>query len=272
MPRRFFPAPLALLLAACSAETPPAAPEPGVPAAETLTEAELDGAMPPAIRAEAAPAVEPPARVDASSDAVVEGVVDPDGRLRFRLGDAAIVVIAECADDDAALRRCGPARVSVEREGATPQPVEVDALLLGRRATAYRGALDEPQDQAGRTAVLADVNADGFEDLALWTGTLGGYGSASFDVFLGGPDGFRRDDALSALTHGALGLFTIQGGRLVRTSKSGCCLFSTERYALSGDAPTLVEETIEDSTENRASPRITVRRRVDGQMQDVEQP
>jgi hypothetical protein len=52
-------------------------------------------------------------------------------------------------------------------------------------------------------------------------------------------------------------------------SKSGCCLFTTERYALDNGAPLLVEQTVEDSTGNRSSPVITVRRRVDGRMQVV---
>lgn len=253
---------LAVLLAGCMQASPTALPPPaGVEAPPSPDPTASDAAAPAAAAPASSPAL-PPAESIVAIDPVA-------GDQRVVLGDRTVTIDAECEATESSLRRCGPARIGVESPGSPARFVEVDTLLFAARPSAYRGPLDSPQDQSGRTVVLADLNVDGREDLALWTGTSGGYGSASFDVFLGTADGFQHDVALSALTHGATGLFTVDHGQLVRMSKSGCCLFTTERYAFDKGAPLLVEQAVEDSTSNRSSPVITVRRRVDGRMQVV---
>lgn len=200
-----------------------------------------------------------------------DAAADSEGRLRLMLGDAGVRVDAEdCNAETASLQRCsGGARVSVTSGGVTRE-LRVDSLYLNSRTTAYRGPLDDPADRAGRSIVIADIDRDGREDIALWTGTRGANGAASYDVYLASAAGYRRDAALSALTEGANGLFTLDDGRLVRMSKSGCCLHTTARYEWRDGRPLLVEEVVEDATAGRASPVVTTRRRIDGRMQTVD--
>jgi hypothetical protein len=159
--------------------------------------------------------------------------------------------------------------VSVDA-GGTSRRLQVNTLYLNSAATAYRGPLDDVADRTGRTLVLADFDRDGREDIALWTGKRGANGAASYEVYLADGTGYRRNAALSALTDGANGLFTIESGQLVRSSKSGCCLHTTQRYAVRDGAPVLIEEVVEDATGNRAAPRITTRRLIEGRMQTVD--
>lgn len=244
----------ALALQACSVAAPSG-------------EAEVS-APPPAAPVPAAPAQPAPAPMP--QEWTADGAVDALGRLALDLGGTTVAVEAACSSETTSLQRCATATVRVEVPGAAPRTVAVETLMVNARATAYRGPLDDAGDRAGRSIVLSDVNADGVEDLALWTGTLGANGAASYDVFLAEPEAFRESPALSRLTEGANGLFTVESGALVRTSKSGCCIHTTERFELQDGQPLLVESVTEDSTENRETPKVTVQRRVDGRMRDVE--
>lgn len=228
---------------------------------------EAPAPAPPPPAAEAPVATSPAA---AASGATANSDVDATGALRLVVGDATIDLQSAGCTVDGDVRRCDDAEVTVTDADGVPRSARVSTLTIDPRTTAYRGRLASPVDQAGRSIVLADIDADGRKDLALRTGSLGGYGSASYDVFIADDSGFRPSPALSALTHGALGLFTLEDGHLVRRSKSGCCLHTTERYAVGADGPELVEEVIEDSTGNRAVPDVSIRRRIDGEMRAVD--
>jgi len=208
----------------------------------------------------------PAADIEVSAD----GALGADGRLRLALSGVDVDIdAAGCREHSASVQHCtGGVRLTVSADGQ-PRELRADALYLNDRATAYRGPLDDPADRAGRSIVIADMDRDGREDIALWTGTRGANGAASYDVYLAGADGYRLDAALSALTQGANGLFTLDDGQLVRMSKSGCCIHATARYAWRDGKPVLVEEVVEDATADRASPTVTTRRRIDGRMQTV---
>ncbi len=206
------------------------------------------------------------------SETMADGAIGADGRLDLDLGDRRISIRSgSCRNIGPSLQHCTDGvELRVGNAAKQQSSLRINALYVNARATAYRGALAKPADQAGRSIVIADIDRNGRDDIAVWTGTRGANGAASYDVYLASNKGYVRSAALSALTVGKNGLFVLDGDRLVATSKSGCCMHSIEKYTLRRGKPVLVEDTVEDSTENAAAPKITTRRLIDGNMRVVE--
>ena len=80
-----------------------------------------------------------------------------------------------------------------------------------------------------------------------------------------------RSAAFSELTVGRDGFFAVADGRIRATSKSGCCLHTEEFFVVEKNAPKLVEIIVEDATADRAAPKRTVTKLVDGQMRAVKE-
>jgi uncharacterized protein YecT (DUF1311 family) len=207
----------------------------------------------------------------ASSEATANGAIGTDGRLVLALGGSAVSIRADaCRSIGAELQHCADGVDLTIANAAGRSQLRLPALYINGRATAYRGALTRPADHAGRSIVLADIDRNGRDDIAVWTGTRGANGAASYDVYLASGKGYALNRELSALTIGKNGLFVLDGGRLVTTSKSGCCIHSVQTYALRGGKPVLIEEVVKDATENPAKPKITTSRLVDGKMRVVD--
>lgn len=119
----------------------------------------------------------------------------------------------------------------------------VDLVPLNDSAKALR--CDEQ-----RLVVFGDFNFDGHQDLALRDGNDGGYGAASYDVYLFKPSSpvLVPNKALSALTREPyLGLFEVDGAarHLVTHAKSGCCWRQSSTWQVKDNSPVKVTEIIE---------------------------
>ena len=200
--------------------------------------------------------------------------LDANGRLRVSLADMSVEVRApNCERVTEALARCRQdIELTLAGGSAGEQYLRLAELYVSSRATAYRGPLVEG-GVAGHSIVLSDIDGDGNEDLAVFSGMAGAYGGASYDVFLfhKARRSFVRNEALSKLTLGKSGLFRVADGNIVAASKSGCCLHTTEKYALNNGQPTLVERVVEDSTGSPSAPKRTVFRIVDGKLKQLDQ-
>ena len=205
----------------------------------------------------------------------LKGELDPAGRLALKAGDLAVVINApsgpppqhglkECSDD---------VEVSLVRDGGREQIIRPTGLLIDSEATLFRGPLRQRDRTKTQSILVADVNHDGHEDVMLWTDNRGGYGSASYDVYLNDPasGSFVHSKPFSELTVGRLGLFKLEGEKLRLYAKSGCCIHSEELYEVENNIPVLVERIEEDATGGKDPPKKTVWRRIDGTMQKVKE-
>ena len=201
--------------------------------------------------------------------------LDESGRMTLSAGDMRFVLTApSCRPVSDGLSVCeGNVQLTATRADGTSQTLRPAALYLNQRATLYRGAVAQRDRRASQSIIVSDVNGDGRDDLALWTGTRGGYGGASYDIHLSDAAGktFVRSAAFSELTVGRDGFFTIVDGRIRTTSKSGCCVHTEEFHVVEKNAPKLVERIVEDATGNREAPKRTVSKLVDGRMREVKQ-
>jgi uncharacterized protein YecT (DUF1311 family) len=210
-------------------------------------------------------------KLTASSEATADGAVGTDGGLVLTLGGSTLSIRADaCRSIGAELQHCADGVEISIANAAGRSRLRLPTLYVNARATAYRGALTRPADQAGRSIVLADIDRNGRDDIAVWTGIRGANGAASYDVYLASGKGYALNRELSVLTVGKNGLFVLDGSRLVTTSKSGCCIHSVQTYALRSGKPVLIEETVKDATQNAAEPKVTTRRLVDGKMRVVD--
>lgn len=197
---------------------------------------------------------------------------DSGGVLSLQAGDLRLQVSAPaCRDFGASIRACDDVELSVLC-GGVAQALVLQSFYINTEATLFRGSLAERDRTRSHSVVLADVNLDAHDDLLLWTGREGGYGAASYSVYLFEPsrDVYVHSRAFSDLTIGRSGLFTLDGGRIRTGSKSGCCIHIQETFAVENNAPVLVERMEEDATDGAGKPRITISRRVDGQLRKVD--
>jgi len=195
-----------------------------------------------------------------------------EGALHVSSGDAALQ-IDHCAATPVSptVTHCtGDTYIRVTRGGES-QSVLVTSLYLDRNATFYRGPLDASYKQNGHSIVMTDIDGDGLEDLVLWTGKDGAYGGPSYDVLLMSKDDgeYYASPALSELTVGANGLFSIEKGHLTLSSSDGCCMRVFDTYELSGGEPVLVERRTEETKEGAKDVVVKTERRVNGTPQEV---
>ncbi len=200
---------------------------------------------------------------------------DESGRMTLSAGDMRFELSApSCRPVSDGLSVCeGNVQLTATHADGASQTLRPAALYLNQRATLYRGAVAQRDRRASQSIIVSDVNGDGRDDLALWTGTRGGYGGASYDIHLfdATKKTFVRSAAFSELTVGRDGFFAIVDGRIRTTSKSGCCLHTEEFHVVEKNAPKLVERIVEDATGNRAAPKRRVSKLVDGRMREVKQ-
>lgn len=212
---------------------------------------------------------------EAKTNIEANAALDNSGRMTLSAGDMRFALSApSCRPVSDGLSVCeGNVQLIATRADGASQTLRPAALYLNQRATLYRGAVAQRDRSASQSIIVADVNGDGRDDLALWTGTRGGYGGASYDIHLfdATKKTFVRSAAFSELTVGRDGFFTIVDGRIRTSAKSGCCLHTEEFHVVEKNAPKLVERIVEDATENRAAPTRTVSKLVDGRMREVKE-
>ena len=213
----------------------------------------------------------------AVADAPIEANAVPDdaGRMTLSAGDLRFALtVPSCRPVSDALSVCDKSvELTATRADDAGQTLRPAALYLNARGTLYRGPSARRDRRESQSIIVSDVNGDGRDDLALWTGMRGGYGGASYDIHLfdATRKTFVRSAAFSELTVGKDGFFTVADGRIRTTSKSGCCLHTEEFFVVEKNAPKLVERIVEDRTAEGAKPTRTITKLVDGRMRAVKE-
>ncbi len=103
--------------------------------------------------------------------------------------------------------------------------------------TLYRGQLDKGFAEGWHSVVLTDMDADGHEDLLLWTGIDGNYGDPSYRYHLYDTGSGRLEEsaALAGLVQGH-SIARIAGGQVFVWSRSGACARGEKTIDLRGPA------------------------------------
>ena len=122
-----------------------------------------------------------------------------------------------------------------------------------------------------------DYNFDGVEDIALRDGMDGGYGSATYQVYLFNEETnkYVNNNSMTALAQ-YQGMFQVMKKEkmLQNLAKSGCCFFTDERYKVVNNNAVKVYEKITDYTAPGATedkPKITIKRLIDGKWKVVKE-
>jgi hypothetical protein len=171
-----------------------------------------------------------------------------------RLYDFRISMKNECPGDAPLESECmGPGELAVFEKGSRKalQRIELESIwvVFDREGKPLVNATRLYETQG--TIDVGDFNFDGLEDFAVQADQSGPYGGPTFEVFLATPGGkFARSPELSLLTHGTMGLFTVDVARrrLLTMTKSGCCYHLWEEFEMVENRPIAVFKLTEEVT------------------------
>lgn len=193
--------------------------------------------------------------IDAASTPPGVGVKAPpdaSGALDVRVRDAVLSLQSDgCADEHGRVV-CRNARLRIStptlREQSLRMPMLVFTPADQPGATLYRGRLDNGFVDGWHSVVLTDINADGHEDMLVWTGFDGNYGDPSYRYYLYdiGSGRLEESAALAGLVQGH-SIARITGGQVFVWSRSGPCERSEKTIDMRGAAPTVVASRNEDT-------------------------
>lgn len=175
-----------------------------------------------------------------------QGVPDAQGALRLKLGDAVITLSSEGCSGKGRMVCQGPSVQIKMPDLAEPQtltPAQVVVALPPQSgATGYRGPLDVGFGDGWHSFALSDLNADGHEDLMVWTGLDGTYGDPSYTYYFYDAATRRlvENRALAELLRGQ-SVSRIAVGRLYAWSRSGACERGTQIIDARAGKPKVVE-------------------------------
>jgi len=120
----------------------------------------------------------------------------------------------------------------------------VEVKDAGRSVSQLELGVGEPDCQVDLGSLVAqpgDFDFDGYEDLSVFAGRTGPYGTDAYDVYLYRPGSQRFEPApqLSELSQLYMGLPRIDAKRkrLIASGKSGCCLFGTTEFSVKNGEP-----------------------------------
>ncbi|GBU09921.1 hypothetical protein AwWohl_10590 [Gammaproteobacteria bacterium] len=156
---------------------------------------------------------------------------------------------------------------------APPKIIKLDNIDVNMESLVYNPLLNlkiREESAAGFTLVLDDFNFDGLEDIAIRSGNMGGYGGASYTVYLFDPttNDFLLNSSLSELTEDSSGLFQVINKQLISYSKSGCCDHQTQKFNVINNQAVLVEDIGEAVDENNIL-TITTRKLIGTKWQET---
>jgi hypothetical protein len=172
---------------------------------------------------------------------------ETDGSLELRLGDVAVALRSEgCARSDGAVR-CHGAELTLSGPHMTEQTIVLQGIWLpvpgGGLPTALRvpAAVDFIEGWLPAITIF-DANADGREDLIVWTGREGSYGDPSYAYYMyDAASGRLVEDAhLARLVEGH-SLSRIVDGRLFAWYRSGPCDRGEKTIDLRRSPPAVVD-------------------------------
>ncbi len=183
--------------------------------------------------------------------ATANGALDSQGRMALTIGDWSLKFSAsDCEQWLDHVQWCKrDVQLNVEGPGGIKQLLPLESIYLDSESTAYVGSLSGRYREKGYSIVLGDLNGDDHPVLMVWTGREGGYGGASYDVFLFDAKTREvvRTPALTELMQGATAPLLVEDGYLKLAFKDGCCLHVFDSYQLRNGEPVLVERVTEDN-------------------------
>lgn len=208
-----------------------------------------------------------------SAPIVVSAALDAAGRIEIEAGDVTLRFIAsQCTNWSDTIDTCNNGvELNVSKaDGSVNQVLKPEVVYLNSVETLYRGHLDESRKSEWYSFVLADVNDDGEDDLLIWTGKDGGYGGASYDVYLFdlASNELVYSQGFSDLTIATTGLFSIRDGKLLTAAADGCCTHYFSTFEVRSNEPVLVEQVTQVSSPN-GSRVEKVERLIDGKLRDI---
>ncbi|WP_147455615.1 XAC2610-related protein [Solilutibacter pythonis] len=213
--------------------------------------------------------------VAASTPLSVNGALSESGKVTLTAGDVSLELSASgCREETDTIQYCaGPVRLMLTKGGGSSQQIDLPSLYFDNQASVYRGVIDETYKLRGHSLILSDVNADGHQDLLVWSGKEGAYGGPSYDVYVFDPaDGkFVHDQDFSDLTVGYNGLFFVEKDGIRAVSSEGCCLHVTDTYEIRRGKPVLVKRVTEDDGGGDGQAMKKVERLVNGEMKEVQE-
>lgn len=180
---------------------------------------------------------------DASAPgAWVKVTPDASGAADARVRDATLSLQSDGCSDERGRVVCRNARLriatSMMREQSLTLPMLVFTPAGQPGGTLYRGRLDKGFADGWHSVVLTDIDADGDEDLLVWTGFDGNYGDPSYRYALydAGSGRLEESAALAALVQGH-SIARIVDGQVFVWSRSGPCQRGEKTIDLRGPAP-----------------------------------
>lgn len=172
----------------------------------------------------------------------VKATPSASGALEARVRDATLSLQSDgCADEQGRVV-CRNARLriatSTMREQSLMLPRLVSTPADQPGGTLYRGRLGKGFADGWHSVVLTDIDADGDEDLLVWTGFDGNYGDPSYRYYLydAGSGRLEESAALAGLVQGH-SIARIAGGQVFVWSRSGPCERGEKTIDLRGPAP-----------------------------------
>lgn len=156
-----------------------------------------------------------------------------NGTMKMRLGDVTFGVQTESCERHALAGALSCSGVRLEVSGAIlrRQTISLEKLWLPdtgrsdvRAYTGFRGGLHTVFGEIRYGVVVSDINADGYEDLMIWTGLDGSRGGPSYTYYLYNPKTRRLAESirLGAMMKG-YSLLRIVDGELFAWTSSGRC-------------------------------------------------
>jgi hypothetical protein len=161
------------------------------------------------------------------------------GAVDARVRDAALSLQADGCADERGRVVCRNARLRIVTSTMREQSLTVPMLVFTPAdqpgGTLYRGRLGKGFADGWHSVVLTDINADGHEDLMLWTAFDGNYGDPSYRYYLYDAGSGRLKES-AALVQGH-SIARIADGQVFVWSRSGPCERGEKTIDLRGPAP-----------------------------------
>lgn len=189
---------------------------------------------------------------DAPSSVWVKAPISASGAADARVRDAVLSLQSEDCADERGRVVCRNVRLRIGSSTLREQSLSVPMLVFTPAdqpgGTLYRGGLDKGFVDGWHSVVLTDINADGHEDLLVWTGFDGNYGDPSYRYYLyaAGSGRLEENAALAGLVQGH-SIARISGGQVFVWSRSGPCERGEKTIDMRGPAPTVVTSRSHDT-------------------------
>lgn len=186
--------------------------------------------------------------LDASGVPPGVGVKAPfsaSGTIEARVRDATLSLQSDGCADERGRVLCREARVRIDTSTMREQFLTVRMLIFTPvdqpGDTLYRGRLNNGFADGWHSVMLTDINADGHEDLLLWTGFDGNYGDPSYQYYLYNTNSQRLEEssALAGLVQGH-SIARITDGQVFVWSRSGPCKRGEKTIDMRGPTPKVV--------------------------------